>query len=389
MIKRKVVSFFSDGLKKIRSLNRRRNYFIKDVKSFSRIFIAKTIWDLKEKNQPDEIAIKNILLLRNEGAIGDVIVDSALVKALHDGGYAVDFLLTKNNSKVMKYNPYIRNIYEADDVDSSYFNKKFNHNVPKEVIKKLAKNQYDLIIDPSLLGVPVHRMRLFNQINPRLVFGFNKWNKLNFYSKSFDFDCVNQHIVNSLVKLSEYLELPPGKVLPYDLHLPAGVFEDVKKFNETNGPNKKILINIFAGNNDRCISQKQLETIIHNLLAKHSDIHIVLLDHREEIKISLPEKVVINPFKTLYHVMALVHEADLIISPDTSIVHISAAWKKPLVAIYKNIISNNKLWSPGYNEACQIIIPSGKIHESNELPELIMKEIEQRKFLSHVEKVAE
>lgn len=389
MIKRKAVSFFSDSLKKIRSLNRRRNYFIKDVKSFSRIFIAKIIWDLKEKKQPDGITIKNILLLRNEGAIGDVIVDSALVKALHDGGYEVDFLLTKNNSNVMKFNPYIRNIYEADDVDSTSFNRKFNHNVPASIVKQLAENKYDLIIDPSLLGVPVHRMRLFNQVNPRLVFGFNKWNKLNFYSKSFDFDCVNQHIVNSLVKLSEYLELPSGKVLPYDLHLPAGVFEDVRHFNEMNGSNKKIVINIFAGNNDRCISQKQLESIISNLLEKYSDIHIVLLDHRREIKMALPDRVVINPFKTLYHMMALVHEADLIISPDTSIVHISAAWNKPLVAIYKNIISNNNLWSPGYNEASQIIIPAGKIHESNELPELIMNEIEKRRFLSSTDNVVE
>lgn len=385
MFKRKIVSFFSENLKKIRSLNRRRNYFIKDVKSFSRVFIAKSIWDIKEKNKPDEIVIKKILLLRNEGAIGDVIVDSALVRALHDGGYEVDFLLTKNNSKVMKYNPYIRNIYEADDINSTFFNKKFSHNVPSSIIKTLAKNQYDLIIDPSLLGVPVHRMRLFRQINPRLVFGFNKWNKLNFYSKSFDFDCVNQHIVNSLVTISEHFDLPSGKVLPYDLHLPDGVFEDVKKFNEMNGSNKKVLINIFAGNNDRCISQEQLETIIHSLLEKYSDINIVLLDHRGEIKIPLPDRVLINPFKTLYHVMALVHEANLIISPDTSIVHISAAWNKPLVAIYKNITSNNNLWSPGYSAASQIIIPSGKIHESNELPELIMKEIEQRGFLSSVE----
>lgn len=384
-----MVSFFKENVKKIRSLNRRRNYFFKEVKSFSRVFIAKTLWDLKEKNQSNEVAIKNILLLRNEGAIGDIIVDSALVKALYDGGYTVDFLLTKNNSKVMKYNPYIRNIYEADDVDSTCFNKSFNHNVPDSIIEILARNKYDLIIDPSLLGVPVHRMRLFNQIKPRLVFGFNKWNKLNFYSESFDFDCINQHIINSLVKVSERLDLPAGNMLPYNLHLPDGVFDDVKKFNEMHGYKKNVLINIFAGNNDRCISQKQLETIIYNLTETYSDIHIVLLDHREEIKIPLPERVVINPFKTLYHVMALVHEADLVISPDTSIVHISAAWNKPLVAIYKNIISNNNLWSPGYSEASQIIIPSGKIHESEELPELIMEEIEKRRLLSAAENVVE
>ena len=34
---------------------------------------------------------ENRLLMRNEGAVGDVVVDSALVKCLHQSGYIVDF----------------------------------------------------------------------------------------------------------------------------------------------------------------------------------------------------------------------------------------------------------------------------------------------------------
>ncbi len=42
---------------------------------------------------------------------------------------------------------------------------------------------------------------------------------------------------------------------------------------------------------------------------------------------ALPEKVRINPFKTLHHAMALIADADLVISPDTSVVHMAAAWR--------------------------------------------------------------
>ena len=51
-----------------------------------------------------------------------MVVDSALVKCLHQSGYIVDFfLLTTSNSQVMRYNPRIRHIYEADPVTSADF----------------------------------------------------------------------------------------------------------------------------------------------------------------------------------------------------------------------------------------------------------------------------
>lgn len=50
--------------------------------------------------------------------------------------------------------------------------------------------------------------------------------------------------------------------------------------------------------------------------------------------------------------MALIAEADLVISPaDTSVVHMAAAWRKPLVAVYKDVRMNNRLWAPGYDNA--------------------------------------
>ena len=45
-------------------------------------------------------------------------------------------------------------------------------NVPRDVINELANNKYDIIIDPSLFDIPVHRLRLFptnkSQISARV-----------------------------------------------------------------------------------------------------------------------------------------------------------------------------------------------------------------------------
>lgn len=85
------------------------------------------------------------------------------------------------------------------------------------------------------------------------------------------------------------------------------------------------------------MSQAQLATLLARLCEDYPDVNIILLDHRNEIRIPLPEKVCVNPFKTLHHCMALIAEADLVISPDTSVVHMAAAWKKPLIAVYKDV----------------------------------------------------
>lgn len=367
--------------RKIRELNRRRNYLIKKLRYMTRLCIAKFLWDAKNKIPPDIGTAKKVLLIRNEGAVGDVVVDTTLVKCLYNSGFVVDFLLTTSNSSVVKFNPYIRNIFEAETISSTHFLKNFSHNVSKSVINQLNSNKYDIIIDPSLFDTPVHRMLLLKQIKAKCVIGFNKWSKINHYNKVFDFDCCNNHISQTYHLIADFLKIKKESLEINDLHTPEDIKEQVKKHLAELPKGKTVIINIFAGNTDRCMSQEQLANII-NLLQLHYDgINIILLDHRKEIRLPLPDGVTLNPFKTLHHMMELIANADLVISPDTAIVHISAAWNKPLIAVYKDVQLNNTLWSPGYDNASQIIISGGNIHQSKEVVPRILNEIERRGLL--------
>jgi ADP-heptose:LPS heptosyltransferase len=363
--------------RKIREFNRRRNYLIKKMRYMTRLCIAKFLWDAKNKTEPDISTAKKVLLMRNEGAVGDVVVDTALVKCLYDSGFVVDFLLTTSNSSVVKFNPYIRNIFEAETVSSTHFLKKLTHNVPKPVINRLKKNKYDIIIDPSLFDIPVHRMLLLKQINAKCVISFNKWDKINHYSKAFDFDCYKNHVSQTYPLIADFLHLKKEHLEKYDLHIPDGIKEDVSEYLAGLSAGKTVIINIFAGNADRCMSQEQLASLINHLQLRYADINIVLLDHRKEIRLPLPDGVTVSPFKTLHHMMALISRADLVISPDTAIVHISATWNKPLIAVYKDVQLNNTLWSPGYENASQLIISGGNIHQSKEVVPRILNEIEK------------
>lgn len=383
MIKDLDISISSGRFKKIREWNRKRNYYFKEVKLNIKIYIAKLIWDKRRKSIFDIKSIKTVLLLRNEGTIGDIVVSTPLVKRLSESGYTVDLLVTKSSSEAVKYNPYVRHIYEAGDCNNEVFLKKFSHTVAESTIKQLNQNNYDLVIDLCLFDIPVHRMMLFRDISAKSVLGFNKWGCINHYSKSIPFENGKEHVKNAISLVAKNMDLGFYNRHSYDLHIPDAISFEVRNYLSAWEGKIKVVINAFTGSPERNLSREQLTQTIEMLNENSNNIVIIILDHKKELDVPLPYNVLINPFNSLHHVMELIKNVDLVISPDTSIVHISAAWKKPLISVYKNVTDNNDLWAPGYKEAIQIIVNKRKISDVRNVPEIILQETEKMGVLKN------
>lgn len=378
------ITVSTGSFKKIREWNRRKNYYLKKVKLEARISIAKLLWGKRAKVSFNPDSVKTILLVRNEGKVGDIIVSTPLIRSLHQAGYAVDLLVTEACYDVIKYNPFIRHIYKARNCTYNHYLKSLNHTVSKATIKMLNRNKYDLIIDPSLSEMPVHRMKLFNDINARFVIGLNKKPDIGHYTVSVRFKNKKQHVTELLSLFSKIIGVKDKGSADYSLYFPDGVLDEVKFFLDPWKNKKKIIVNAFAGTPERNFSQQQLLELVHLVNNKGKQIKLIILDHRNELLVPLPDGVVKNPFCTLHHVMALIKESDVVITPDTSIVHISAAWKKPLIAVYKNLPDNN-MWAPGYENASRIIVHDDKTCEADNVPERIVNEIVRRNLLSRHE----
>lgn len=378
------ITVSTGSFKKIREWNRRKNYYLKKVKLEARISIAKLLWDKRAKVSFNPDSVKTILLVRNEGKVGDIIVSTPLIRSLHQAGYAVDLLVTEACYDVIKYNPFIRHIYKARNCTYNHYLKSLNHTVSKATIKMLNRNKYDLIIDPSLSEMPVHRMKLFNDINARFVIGLNKKPDIGHYTVSVRFKNKKQHVTELLSLFSKIIGVKDKGSADYSLYFPDGVLDEIKFFLDPWKNKKKIIVNAFAGTPERNFSQQQLLELVHLVNNKGKQIKLIILDHRNELLVPLPDGVVKNPFCTLHHVMALIKESDVVITPDTSIVHISAAWKKPLIAVYKNLPDNN-MWAPGYENASRIIVHDDKTCEADNVPERIVNEIVRRNLLSRHE----
>lgn len=245
-------------------------------------------------------------------------------------------------------------------------------------MRMLNENNYDLVVDLCLFDTPVHRMMLFRDINAKLVLGFNKWSCINYYSKSIPFKNGKEHVTKAISLVANNMGLDVKNSHAYDLHIPDAIASEVRNYLSVWEGKFKIVINAFTGSPERNLSQEQLTQTIKMINEKSDGIIVIILDHRRELDVSLPDNVVINPFNSLHHVMELIKNVDLVISPDTSIVHISAAWRKPLISIYKNITDNNDLWSPGYEEASQIIVNKRRISDVESVPGLIFDEAGKR-----------
>ena len=101
-------------------------------------------------------------------------------------------------------------------------------------------------------------------------------------------------------------------------------------------------VNIGAGTNNS------------NLKNNYSNIKIVILASPNQI---LKEKKMISELgldyvipsyttETIIDAAAIVEQLDLIITPDTSIVHIASSFDKPVVSIPENNKDSFRLWSP-------------------------------------------
>ena len=113
-------------------------------------------------------------------------------------------------------------------------------------------------------------------------------------------------------------------------------------------------LNIEGSNDEKKISKEDFVKIILGLHSMDNNIIIILLhkpNDRDWISQLIPNEASSYvfpsyPTESLPDLAALIDNLDLIISPDTSIVHMACAFKKPLVAIYNKNMRLFEIWHP-------------------------------------------
>ncbi|MEQ1975671.1 glycosyltransferase family 9 protein [Xenorhabdus sp. SGI240] len=330
-------------LKKLRSINRKKNYLFKQLK----FNLAKVFIDTWKVNEFHVDSIKKVLFLRDDNKIGDMIVSTPIFRALSEGGFELHVLSGYSNYCVIEKNPYIDKVY-------------FYPDKTKEIIKlglTLKKENYDLVID---MGdqLPVMYLLFIRLVNAKNVLGFNK-DKINIYNKSIKYFQYESHITERYKFLMNSMGIYDFN-MQYDIHIPNSVQSKVYDFYVKLPGRLTIVINPFSAEEKRDLSKEQLMGITSYISKSYPSTNVILVGKTNKLlnTLSYLNRCIINPFDDFLSAVEIIKHSDLVISPDTSIVHVAAAYEKNTVALYGNDkhgnFVNNNVWGPGNKNAIQL-----------------------------------
>ena len=302
----------------------------------------KILFDIKKS--------KNVLVLKYD-RIGDMVVTTPIFRELKNAypNISISVLASEENKDVIRYNPYIDKIY------TNYKNSIFN-DLP--TLLKLRKKSFDVCIELEHSVIP-HAIFRLKIINPKKIISIHKdgrygvkGSELQLYDYFTKKDKKN-HFGKIWLDTLIFFGITPSSYR-YDIFLSNIERDRAKSFVSSVGNKIKIGINIEGSFPEKSIQKKELEQICRGLYDNYSNIIIVILaspdtiSKKKKMITDLGFDFVIPSYttETIIDVAALVEQLDLIITPDTSIVHIASSFDKPVVSIHENNKDSFRLWSP-------------------------------------------
>jgi ADP-heptose:LPS heptosyltransferase len=274
------------------------------------------------------------ILLVQTGRIGDLILLLPVIEALkaQNSNYEIHVLASFHNYQAITKHPLVKQIHVY---------KKGVWQLAK-LIAKLRNEKFDIWLDPKAHKSGESRMLAF--------FSGAKY-KIGYEKQKFVFDYVletdqlrpYEHIV-----LLNMLALKPfgiaAEVKRPRLYLIPEFEEQIIDFLSQNIDYQKIkkyyCVNLSGSNLSRSWQTEKWIEFLKAIPIPRPFIVIIASpkekQRAEQIAAQLTDAAYLET-KSITDVFGVVARAELVISPDTSIVHIAAAFDKPLLAFYVNL----------------------------------------------------
>lgn len=342
-----MIKNFINFLKKI---NRKRNYWTKDLKLYIKSFKLR-------RSKLDLPNIKKITIQSCKNGLGDAIIISGLPKILKKYGYHISILTLESNAFLFKNNPYVDEVICVDK------------KLTIAQIKKLKSLECDLFIDPNnKTSYSYWIFKMIKFIKPKHTIGINYPKCFRIYDSIIDYKEYHSHITKRFIYILKKLNIDISENdYHYDIHYPKKYDLKIKEFLANHEHKSICIFNPYASSERRSFSQKQIQEIIAKC-STFPNLSTIIVGAAKKINllaVNENENIIINKLEHFFYTIALIKYCDLVISVDTSIVHIANTYNKPLISIYSSEIDNlnpkyenNYVYKPNYDKAIQIIAPN-------------------------------
>ena len=293
---------------------------------------------------------KSILFLRYD-RIGDMVITTPVFRELKLAypHIQITVLASTANQDVLINNPYVDNIIT---------NHKNNLLSDLSSLLKLRKQKFDVCIEFDHSVIP-HAIIRLKVIKPKKVISVKKDGRYGVDgSELLLYDFYTEKLKGQHFRDIWLATLKPFGVKPksnvYDLFITDTQQKQAQNFIKQYSSKFLVGINLEGAVKGKKIKFSELWQICQGLHKANNNIQVIILTTPGNLQ-SIYEKVtegsldyVVTSYKTdtILDAAALISQLDLIITPDTSIVHIASAFNKPIVTIHENNQDSYQLFAP-------------------------------------------
>ncbi len=325
----------------------------------------------KEVGKIDYSKVQNVLLMRNDG-LGDYVQTTPLINLLKhiNPAIQVDVICSERNLDLIQQDDQVRNYFLLNSNTGFIKLIKFCRQIK-------AKFKYDVFI--ALKHTSTTKNALIGNLvasqSNKISFSHNNTLRNKSYSLAFthliEYPKLPLHWSDTLLTLIYHSSLNQIVGFKKSTYILNKKFTNVHAHKETilNKEQIKVLINISAFETSRKFEAHQAAEIIRYLI-QNSKFQIYVTSSPNEI--SLAQDIVnqVNCEKcslVTKDLIGLINELplfDILISPDTGIVHFADALRISIVAFYKNYDKITK-WHPLKSRFVGIIPENGNFNKIN------------------------
>jgi heptosyltransferase-1 len=284
--------------------------------------------------------VRKVLIIRL-GKIGDIIVTSFVFEIIKSNYPQADiYLLTLTpNKDVLEFNPSLKRVYYSKNNFKLFWN-----------LIKLKLIYFDLLLDFNDNQSTTSSM-IFRFLRSKVNAAYDFEGYKNIIDVKIKPLMKNEsHIIERMKDFLIQLGIPVNEkeVKPF-FYLNPIVYADIKTQMQEN----KIIIaiNLSAGAAIRYWEKDKWIELLRLILKNYPNFSLLLLSTNKDE--SLRKEIHSNHIQThcpknlsIQHFASYIKIADILITPDTSAVHIASALGIPTIALYPNYDSNFVSWQP-------------------------------------------
>ncbi|MCP4705047.1 MAG: glycosyltransferase family 9 protein [candidate division Zixibacteria bacterium] len=331
---------------------------------------------------PDSNKFQKILILRPD-RIGDTVCTFPLIDSLKENfpQMKISIFASSKNYSLIKNDPRFDKIFI------------YRRNILRDIKEVMAvrDEKYDCVVD--LLADDSVTTLFLSQFcsvySKRIGLGKKKFEKYYDFNYTPEPDC-KKHTVDINLKL---LDAFGSSCTIAERHAPPFV-DDTTSNNideflnsiSNNNPNGIFVgLNLSARGENRNWGEKKSTELISRIIETSNNCNVILITApNERFKGDAIEKqfdknvVQIPPNSNLTEASALISKLDILISPDTSLVHIGRSFKIPVIGLYTAYKKVYRQWRP-FNQEDGLVLSYGDDNIFNISVEQVFDEFEKMK----------